>query len=216
MTETYHHGNLRKDLISAGIKMLSRDGIGSFSLRRLSRELGVSHAAAYRHFSSREELLRAILIETSTMFRDALTASVKPGVSGQEALYQLGAGYVRFYLAHPEILPLFFTIPVKDDDMLMSLLSGLDGDDPLIRELGIHFDFPEMDSISKSSSFGIFRQIASAAGELEPYRHLSEKEILLGFWSKVHGMAALLVTQKNFIPPEELDEVIEKVIRTPF
>ena len=39
MSESYHHGNLRAELISAGITMLNRDGIASFSLRRLSQEL---------------------------------------------------------------------------------------------------------------------------------------------------------------------------------
>ena len=49
-----------------------------------------------------------------------------------------------------------------------------------------------------------------------PYTDLTEREILLGFWGKVHGIACILVTQKNFIPAGKIDEVIEKVVRTAF
>lgn len=195
--------------------MLSRDGIGSFSLRRLSRELGVSHAAAYRHFTGREDLLRAILIESSMMFRDALASSVSPDARGMEALYQLGTGYVRFYIEHPETLSLFTLIP-SENSLLETILGSMNSNDPEAAELGFHADFPELDSLPENSAFGIFRNIASAARESEIYGGLSEREILLGFWSKVHGMATLLASQKNFIPGEDLDAVIEKVVRTPF
>jgi len=215
MTESYHHKNLRADLISSGLTMLNRDGIASFSLRKLSQELGVSHAAAYRHFSDKEDLLRAIFLESSRMFRDALAKSVRPDAAGEEALMQLGIGYVRFYLDNPEILGLFSLVP-SEQNMLFSLFQGMDGDSADCRELGIHTDFPDIDSLPENSAFGLFRSIASAAGGQAPYNALSEREILLGFWSKVHGMAVLLVTQKNFIPAEEIDAVIDRVLRTPF
>lgn len=215
MTETYHHGNLRADLISSGLKMLNRDGIASFSLRKLSQELGVSHAAAYRHFSDREDLLKAIFLESSRLFRDALSKSVRPDASGEEALMQLGSGYVHFYLDHPEILGLFSLVP-SEQNVLFSLFQGMKDDGPECRELGIHTDFPDIDSLPENSAFGIFRTIAAGAGGQSPYNELSEREILLGFWSKVHGMAVLLVTQKNFIPADRIDEVIERVLRTPF
>ncbi len=215
MTESYHHKNLRADLISSGLTMLNRDGIASFSLRKLSQELGVSHAAAYRHFSDKEDLLRAIFLESSRMFRDALAKSVRPDAAGEEALMQLGIGYVRFYLDNPEILGLFSLVP-SEQNMLFSLFQGMDGDSADCRELGIHTDFPDIETLPENSAFGLFRNIASSAGEHAPYNALSEREILLGFWSKVHGMAVLLVTQKNFIPAEEIDAVIDRVIRTPF
>ncbi len=219
MTETYHHGNLRSDLISSGLRMLNRDGITSFSLRKLSLELGVSHAAAYRHFSDKEDLLRAIFLESSRMFRDALSKSVSPNATGEEALMQLGSGYVHFYLEHPEILGLFSLVP-SEQNLLASLFQGMKadatGDTDDCREIGIHSDFPDIEALPQNSAFGLFRSIASAAGDLEPYRGLTEREILLGFWSKVHGMAVLLVTQKNFIPADQMDAVIDRVLRTPF
>ncbi|NCX82291.1 MAG: TetR/AcrR family transcriptional regulator, partial [Betaproteobacteria bacterium] len=51
---SFHHGNLRQCLIDAA---LSEPDIEGLSLRQLAAGLGVTAAAAYRHFGSREELL---------------------------------------------------------------------------------------------------------------------------------------------------------------
>ncbi len=205
MTETYHHGNLRKELINSGLKMLNRSGIASFSLRKLSTELGVSHTAAYRHFKDREELLKAILIESSLMFQKALESSVKPGTEGEEALMQLGSGYIHFFLDNPEILHLFAMMP-SEQNLLISILKDTDRS---------HLN-SDLETLSRHRSFGIFRETVSAAKKNKLYTGLSEQEILLGFWSKVHGITTILITQKNFIPADKLDEVIERVLRTPF
>lgn len=215
MTDSYHHGNLRAELIAAGLRMLNRDGIASFSLRRLSKELGVSHAAAYRHFRSREELLRAIFVESSAMFRGALAASVPPDVSGEEALMRLGTGYVRFFISHPDILMLF-TLMQGESGLLEEMLAGFGADESGCVEIGVHTDCSDIDRLSEHGAFGLFRAVASTVRDQDRFTALNEREILLGFWSKVHGMASLLVSQKNFIPAESLDQTIERVIRTPF
>jgi AcrR family transcriptional regulator len=214
MTEHYHHGNLRTGLINGGLKMLSRDGIAAFSLRKLSNELGVSHAAAYRHFSSKEDLLRAILIESSNRFNTALCSSVPANVTGQEALMQLGIAYVKFFVQNPEILILFTLLPVEGG-LLATVFSGMDATDPAVIECS-NIDWTHCNQQSVSSAFDVFKNIALEFKTIEHLRDLTEHEILLGFWGKVHGIASVLVSQKNFIPPNELDAAIERVVRTPF
>ena len=58
----YHHGNLRKELIEKGIKMINDTGEEKLSLRKLAVECGVSNAAPYTHFKNKDELLKAIYI----------------------------------------------------------------------------------------------------------------------------------------------------------
>jgi AcrR family transcriptional regulator len=214
MTETYHHGNLRNMLIDEGIKTLCHDGVGSFSLRDLSKKIGVSHTAAYRHFPSKEALLRAILAEFSARFRNALISSVEPGITGKEALMQLGIGYVRFFLSQPELVTLFALVHDGGD-----LFSRILGEAPASCEK--EMDTPaesagETAQTGTASGFGFFSQTALAIRNEEPYQSLSDREILLGFWGKVHGIATILVTQRNFIAPENLDATIERVVRTAF
>lgn len=198
MESTYHHKDLRRELIEVGIKILSRDGVAAFSLRRLSRELGVSHAAAYRHFADREALLEAIMQEAGNRFRQALQKSADRSFDKSEALAELGAAYVRFYLDNPEILTLFTLIPASG---MASVFSSSDCD---------------FDSLPDDSPFGIFRGIARSAMQNPSLQGLDEREILLGYWAKVHGLASILVTQKSFIPEDQLDTVIERQMRAAF
>lgn len=215
MPETYHHGNLRNDLISEGLKLLCKNGIAAFSLRNLSKELGVSHAAAYRHFASKEELVRAIFFEFSARFRQALQSSVTPEATDKEALMQLGVGYVRFFIAQPELISLFTLIP-SEGDLLSQIMSETRKSHDAMIEIGAHEDCTDIDSLPDESGFGFFRRLALALRNEEGYRDLSDREILLGFWGKVHGIATILITQKRFIPPESLDATIERVVRTAF
>ena len=42
------------------IKLVNTEGLHSFSLRKVAAACGVSHAAPYSHFQSKEELLDAM------------------------------------------------------------------------------------------------------------------------------------------------------------
>lgn len=56
-TDKYHHGNLKKELIEEGIKLMNEVGESGLSLRKIAIRCGVSNAAPYAHFKSKEELL---------------------------------------------------------------------------------------------------------------------------------------------------------------
>jgi len=60
---TYHHGDLKNALISAGVEILAREGIGALSLRKVAKKAGVSHSAPYAHFKDKQALIAAISIE---------------------------------------------------------------------------------------------------------------------------------------------------------
>ena len=58
--KTYHHGDLKNALIRAGIEILSKEGVGALSLRKVASQAGVSHAAPYAHFADKQALIAAI------------------------------------------------------------------------------------------------------------------------------------------------------------
>jgi AcrR family transcriptional regulator len=53
----YHHGNLREALVDAALALARTGGPDAVVLRAVSREAGVSHNAAYRHFADHQDLL---------------------------------------------------------------------------------------------------------------------------------------------------------------
>ena len=57
---TYHHKDLRGQLIQAAIALLPAKGANGLSLREVAKAAGVSHTAPYRHFKDKAALLAAI------------------------------------------------------------------------------------------------------------------------------------------------------------
>ena len=57
----YHHGNLREALILRAIDVIGAKGVEGLSLRQIAKDLGVSHAAPARHFTSKADLLSEIV-----------------------------------------------------------------------------------------------------------------------------------------------------------
>src|SRR3954454_17419650 len=56
----YHHGDLRRAIVTAALEILGETQSLDFSLRELARRAGVSHNAPYKHFADKRELLAAV------------------------------------------------------------------------------------------------------------------------------------------------------------
>ena len=103
----YHHGNLRSDLIEAGIELVREQGLTGFSLRKVAGKCGVSHAAPYAHFKDVDDLIRAMGKHVTERFTEKLRASVE-GYGDGEAIHQLGRAYVEFFVEHPNYFTFLF------------------------------------------------------------------------------------------------------------
>jgi len=96
----YHHGNLREALVEEAVDVVRAGGPEALSLRELARRVGVSHAAAYRHFAAREAVVHHRLAEVD---------EVDPVARARLRLVGIGAGYVQFALTEPGLFRLLFT-----------------------------------------------------------------------------------------------------------
>ncbi|WP_164662206.1 TetR/AcrR family transcriptional regulator [Tropicibacter sp. Alg240-R139] len=101
-SSTYHHGDLREELIKEAIATIERTGVEALSLRGLAREIGVSHSAPMRHFPSRSALLSAIAQHGV----DALLGSASKHVgrsdlTNLEKLREMAKGYVTWATLNP-------------------------------------------------------------------------------------------------------------------
>ena len=101
----YHHGDLRRALVTEACAALEREGLEGVSLRKLAAGAGVSHNAPYRHFADRAALLSAAAEQG---FAD-LTARLGIAAAGSGGLTAVAVAYVRFALARPQMYRLMFT-----------------------------------------------------------------------------------------------------------
>ncbi|MGW7199965.1 TetR/AcrR family transcriptional regulator [Streptomyces chryseus] len=98
--DTYHHGDLRRAVLTAALDVIRTEGPAALSLRDLARRAGVSHAAPAHHFKDRTGLLTAIATEGY----DLLTAALSDATDLRDA----GVRYVRFAVAHPAHFQVMF------------------------------------------------------------------------------------------------------------
>lgn len=104
----YHHGDLASALREAARAILEEKGLPALSLRSVARRAGVSHAAPYRHYPSREALLADVAMKgLGELQAEISIAGAKPGDRG-ERIVHIGGAYLRFAVRHSGLLRLMF------------------------------------------------------------------------------------------------------------
>lgn len=98
--DSYHHGDLRRALLTEAVTQVEQHGIEGLSLRRISTHLGVSHAAAYHHFTDKAALMTAITVEAFHQLAHALRPHQHHPGTPVDRLTALGVAYVQFAYQH--------------------------------------------------------------------------------------------------------------------
>lgn len=175
---TYHHGDLRRALLDAGIELARTGGPEAVVLRAATRAAGVAPNAAYRHFADRDALLRAVSLHAQSQVAAAMeselarVAQARPLAQARATVRAVGAGYLRFARAEPGLFRTAFTV---NDDLRHAA-------DPAGRGPGGRTPF----ELLGDALDGLV-----AAGGL-PAEQRRGADLLA--WSAVHGLATLLLT----------------------
>src|SRR5258708_6867554 len=77
--KTYHHGDLRRQLIAAAERIIVERGVEGFTLREAARRVGVSPAAPSHHFKDAKGLLTEVALLGFRDFGEALAAADRRG-----------------------------------------------------------------------------------------------------------------------------------------
>jgi AcrR family transcriptional regulator len=166
---SYHHGNLRKALLDAGVALIGEVGPKGFTIREVARRAGVSHNAPYRHFRDKDELLEAIAVEGFERLTAAMKKRSGAGVTAAGRLRLCGCGYVDFALRWPQHFLVMFDLPYREN--------------------------PKHDTVAENAfqtllGFIIESQKEGALPEGDPH------PLALMAWSMVHGIAKLAISGK--------------------
>ena len=105
----YHHGDLKNAIIKAAITLIKKKGAASISLREVSKKAGVSHAAPYRHFNNKNDLLAAIAQKGFNKLKKQISQAEHQHVNDpKKQLTEAGAAYVELAVNSPAITQLMF------------------------------------------------------------------------------------------------------------
>ncbi|MFC8667437.1 TetR/AcrR family transcriptional regulator [Streptomyces sp. NPDC057199] len=188
----YHHGDLRRAIVTAALDVISAEGPSALSLRDLARRAGVSHAAPAHHFKDRTGLLTAIAAEGYGLLAATLAEAAD--------LKDAGVRYVRFAREHPAHFQVMFTPELlRGNDLELTTARALAGE--RLR-----------DAVSEvSTASEVFA--ASAASAVPPEDGGADARLAgVAAWSLAHGFATLLLSHNLDGPVGDQDP--EDVFRT--
>jgi AcrR family transcriptional regulator len=172
MKNAYHHGDLKSTLVDAGVKLLSESGMEGLSLRKLAREIGVSHNAPYMHFADKEAVLAAIAQQGFLLLGQAVDAGQLQlqDHSIESSLKAAAHSYIHFALDHP--------------NHLMVMFGKLDS--------AAHCDLME----SANATFGKLVTIMQNGKQSGALVDQPAEQLAMLFWTNLHGLSVLLIAQK--------------------
>src|SRR3984893_3590687 len=104
----YHHGDLRRAIVTAALELLLEPQSLEFSLRELARRAGVSHNAPYKHFADKRELLEAVSAAGFEMLTKRMANEIAGFHSPREQLFALLRAYVDHGVENAALYSLMF------------------------------------------------------------------------------------------------------------
>lgn len=178
---SYHHGDLRAQLIAAVRDLVEIHGPDGFSVAEAARRAGVSSAAPYKHFKDRPELLRAVASEgMDVLKRDMAEAAGRYPGGSIEAVAAIGQAYVDFARRGPGVFRLVF-----------GLTEG-------------HEDDAELQGKGMGCFAVVLQAVADVLKTVPDDPQVQARAYML--WSAVHGHSFLTIDRKTLGKVEVPDE----------
>jgi AcrR family transcriptional regulator len=177
--KAYHHGDLKQALVKACLAWVEKKGTESLSLRALAQQIGVSHAATYRHFQDKNDVLQALAEEGFRIFHEYLEKALQiKNKTAEQRFIEQGLQYIRFAKAHREHFQLMWSADIQRN-----------------KSEGV-----------KREAERSFQALLTATEEwkAEQAVRCDSMEIALQAWIQVHGTATLILS--NQFQDDPLDD----------
>ena len=98
---SYHHGDLRRELIESTLEIVGEVGVRGFSVAEAARRTGVSSGAPFRHFADRDALLAAAGVAAFGQLEHAYERDVDPAADAAIQLAAFNVAFVTVALESP-------------------------------------------------------------------------------------------------------------------
>lgn len=167
----YRHGDLRNALLDAAAELVSARGGPDFSLREIAARVGVRHAAAYRHFASKEAILSALAARAFERMAARFAAVEKRhGKDADARIEALGDAYLSMVRDEPGAYRVMFANVSEPD--------------------------PACEAAARQCFDALLRAIADGQAAGVVRRDLPAIAIAAANWSALHGLAMLEIDKR--------------------
>lgn len=182
----YHHGNLAEALVDAAVDLIRQFGPAGFSFADVTRAVGVSAAAPYRHFRDRDALMAEVARRGFSQFATLLAKAWDRGQPDPvTALKNVGKAYLSFAGAQPAYYAAMFDARLPSD-MTQELRKASD------------------------QAFAVLREACEALiAEMPENRRPPALMMSLHVWAMAHGIASLFGGDARHPVPMAPEDLLE-------
>ena len=118
-SSTYHHGNLREELLKAAMGILDESGIEAVTIRQVARKVGVGHSAPANHFADKRALLTQLAIDTFIELGELIKRDLQLAPQGlSEKVRVFTDTLIEFGLSQPNRYRLLWRRDYLDNDSI--------------------------------------------------------------------------------------------------
>ena len=190
--KSYHHGNLREELIEKGIELINEVGEEKLSLRKVAKMCGVSNAAPYTYFKKKSDLLYAMSDYIWGILAAELDSTRKKYENQENLLVKLGKTYVMFFCENHR----YYHFMISRKNMKIDLFSK----------------FSEIEN-NNEKAFSILKIEAIKILEKMGVPNQAMQDKIIAMWALVQGLVTIMIM--NDITYSEIwEEKIEEIIKS--
>ena len=190
--KSYHHGNLREELIEKGIELINEEGEEKLSLRKVAKMCGVSNAAPYTYFKKKSDLLYAMSDYIWGILAAELDKTRKRYENQEDLLVKLGKTYVMFFCENHR----YYHFMISRKNMKIDLFSK----------------FSEIEN-NNEKAFSILKIEAIKILEKMGVPNQAMQDKIIAMWALVQGLVTIMIM--NDITYSEIwEEKIEEIIKS--
>ena len=190
--KSYHHGNLREELIEKGIEVINEAGEEKLSLRKVAKMCGVSNAAPYTYFKKKSDLLYAMSDYIWGILTMELDRTRKKYENQEDLLVKLGKTYVMFFCGNHR----YYHFMISRKNMKIDLFSK----------------FSKIEN-NNEKAFSILKIEAMKILEKMGVPNQAMQDKIIAMWALVQGLTTIMITN-DIKYSESWEEKIEEIIKS--
>jgi AcrR family transcriptional regulator len=180
---------LREEILDVARELFVKHGYENVSMRKIASKIEYSPTTIYLYFKDKSEILHTLCEETFGRLSKVMGEIEHAPGDPVAKLRQLGLAYIHFGLEHPNHYQVTFMTRLEE----------------LVKT-------PE--EFARSAGMRTFQSLVNciqACVESGQFRNLDVMAASQSFWSSVHGVTSLLITQCGF-PFVERDVLLSTVV----
>ena len=110
----------QEEIVQTSVRIIDQRGIQGLTIKNLSKELGITEGAIYRHFENKREILSSILIQFKDNLKAFADSMDNPSLTTYDKISGILNHFRKIFEANPAIVSVIFAEEIFQNDNELS------------------------------------------------------------------------------------------------